>query len=81
VLVEASEVSSSHRNTMSVEKLKELDRNLAAVVEPIAETNDRDHAIGTCGDDVHHDIDQLGHGFTREEVILRNLVELAHPSE
>src|SRR5690606_20787033 len=66
---------------MAVEKFKDLDRNLAAAVKPVAQQRRGKLPVGTRFGEIAGNADDLGHGVAQEEVILRDLVEPAHAAE
>src|ERR1700694_710043 len=66
---------------MAVEEFQNLDRDLAAVVDPVAELRRGELAVRESGDELDDDADHIGHGLAQEEMIMRDLVGLAHAAK
>ena len=69
------------RHAVAVEEFEDLDRDLAAVVEPVAELRGGELALRGLRRDVGDDLDHLGDRVAQEEMIVRDLVDLAHAAE
>ena len=69
------------RDAVAVEEFEDLDRDLAAVVEPVAELRRGELAVRRRAPRVDGDLHHLGHGAAQEEMIVRDLVDLAHAAE
>src|SRR5215475_6124071 len=81
MLVDASNVTAAQGGAMSVEKFQDLDRNLASIVDAIAELRRAELTISGLGAAVDHDLDHLRNGTAQEKVVMRDLVDLSHPPQ
>jgi hypothetical protein len=76
VFVDAAKVTTPQRHAMAIEEFKNLDRHLAAVVEPIAELGGGE-AIRRFGREVGGDVRHFGDCAAKKEMIARHFVDLA----
>src|SRR5262249_48486843 len=81
MLVHAAQIAAAQRHAMTVEELENLDRNLAAVVEPIAKQRGGELTVLALGSDVAGNVDHLADRAAQEEVVVRDLVHLSHSAE
>jgi len=72
-------IAAPKRHAMSVEELEDLDRDLAAVVKPVAKFRRREFSGGTPLREFDGDRGHLGDRGAQEEMIVRNVVELPAP--
>src|SRR5215467_3212093 len=81
VLVHAAQVATAQSDAMTIEELEDLDRDLAAVIDLIAELRSRELALfsgrGQARGDLHHFRDRI----PEEEMVVRDLVDLSHPRQ
>ena len=78
--VDAAQVAAAQGDAVAVEELEDLDRHLAAVVEPVAEL--RGAEAGRCSASSSAAIaDHLADGVAQEEVVVGDLVHAAHAGE
>src|SRR5690606_27787130 len=77
--IDPAEVASSHGHAMAVKELEDLDRHLAAVVEPVAQLGGAEEPVGSV--EVGGDLRDLAHGIAQEEVVVRDLMQAAHARE
>ena len=73
-------IAMANSDPMPTEKLENLYRNLAAVVEVVAQLRHREVAIGYGGHG-HHDLDNFSDGSAQEEMIVSDLIDLAHTAD
>jgi hypothetical protein len=66
---------------VAIEKFQDLDRNLTSIVEPVAELRGGKLAVRGLRREVDCDIDHLANRAAQEEVIMRDLVDLAETAE
>ena len=77
MLVQAPKVAAAKRDAVAIEEFENLDRDFAAIVEPIAELRCRELVAVGMGGDVNHHIDHLADGRAQKEVIVGDLIDAA----
>ena len=81
VFVDAAQIAAPQRDAVTVEEFEDLDGDLAAVVEPVAEFGGGElpgrRLRRQIGGNFHH----LRHGAAKKEMIVGNLVDLAEAAE
>ena len=75
MLVDAAQIAAAKRHAMAIEKLQDLDRNLAAVVHPIAKLRGSELSKGLGLAEVDDDPDHFRHRGAKKEVVQRRLVD------
>ena len=83
VLVDPAQIAAAQGDAVAIEELQNSDRNLAAVVDPVAELGRGELGVGlsNCGAEIDDDADHLGHRLAQEEMIERDFVGLAHAAK
>src|SRR6202023_645365 len=81
MLVDAAQIAAAQGDAMAVEEFQNLDRDLAAVVDPVAELRRGELAVRRRRAEIADDADHLGHGLAQEEMIVLDLVGLAHAAK
>ena len=77
-IVDAAQIASPQRHAMPIEKLKNLDSNFAAVIEPIPKRSGSELPFRRRGREVRYDLCHFGHGAANKKMIRSNFVAL-HP--
>ena len=76
--IDAPQVAAAHGDAVAIEEFKNLDRDLAAVVDAVAELRGGERTSrGKTGNDINH----LGDGAAQEEMVVRHFIDLAHAAE
>src|ERR1041384_6501129 len=79
--VHTAQIAAAQGHAVAIEEFENLDRNLAPVVEAVAQLRGDELAfLGVCRE-VRDDLDHLGDGATQKEMVLRDLVHPAHATE
>ena len=81
MLVDAAQIAAAQGDAVAVEEFENLDRDLATVVDPVAELRRGELAVRRSGAEIDNDADHLGHGLAQKEMIVSDLVSLAHAAE
>src|SRR5262245_14491710 len=81
MLVHAAQIATAERHAMAVEEFKDLDRDLATIVETVTKKRCGELAVRALGRDVASNVHHLTDRAAQEEVIEGNLVHLSHPAE
>ena len=71
----ASQVAAACRDAVAIEELQDLDGNLAAVVEQVAQLRGAELPAGRRGGEPWEHVSNLGNGGAQEEMIGRHLIE------
>ncbi|HWA49189.1 MAG TPA: hypothetical protein VG742_12995 [Dongiaceae bacterium] len=79
VRVDAPPVAATHGEALPIEELKDLDGDLAAVVEPVAERSRVEAAIFRMDGDITGDLCHLRDRIDQEEMVQRHLIDFAAP--
>src|SRR5579862_9118757 len=81
MLIDAAQVATAQRHAVAVEKLQNLDRDLAAVVDAVTELRGGKLTTLRMGTKIDDDFYHFRNGRTHEEVIVRHFVRFTHPPE
>jgi len=81
VFVHATQITSAQRHTVAVEEFEDLDSDLAAIVEPIAEFGGGELPVRRLGCKIYGNFHHLRHGAAKEEMVVRHLVDFAETAE
>src|ERR1700730_14241775 len=81
MLCYAAQIAAAQRDAVTVEEFEYLNSDLTAVLHPIAKLRGGELPVRRAGGQVDDDPDHLGHRRARKEVVVRDLVHLAHASE
>src|SRR5208282_4922524 len=81
VLVDAAQIAAPQRDAVTVEKFEDLDGDLAAVVEPVAEFGGGELPGRRLGREIGGRFHHLRHGAAKKEMIVGHLVDLAEAGE
>ena len=81
MFVDAPQIAAPHRDAVPVEKLEDLDRDLAAVIHLIPEQRGVELSIRRFAGQLRRDLHHLGDGVAQEEVIMRHFIDTAHAAE
>ena len=79
--VQPALIAAPQCHAMAVEELKDLDRDLASIVETVAQLCGDELAVLGMRRDVGYDLNHFSDGAAQEKVIRRDLVNLAHAAE
>ena len=79
--VDPPKVSASKGHAVPVEKLQDLDRDFATIVKPIAKLRGRKLPVGSSSGKIGRYREHLRDHGAREEMIVRNFIDLAHSGE
>lgn len=79
VLVDTPQVAAADRNTVPVEKLQYLNRNFAAIVQPVAKLRGIETAVLYLRRNVAAYLHHLGDGTAQEKVVMRHFIHFTHP--
>jgi hypothetical protein len=81
MFVDAAEIAVPECDAMTVQEFKNLDRDFAAIVEPVAKLRRAELHARLPFDNVNDDCHDLGHGLAQEKVIMRYFVKPSHAAE
>lgn len=79
--VDETQIAAPQRDAMTIEKFQDLDRDLASILEPVAELRGDELAVVGMRRDIGHDPHHFGDRGAEKEVIVRDLIEAAHAAE
>src|SRR5438045_9459392 len=79
--VDPPQVAAAQRHAVAIEEFQNLDRDLAAVVDAIAELRRRELAVFGRSSKIDDDVDHLGDGAAQEEMIVRHLIDPAKAAQ
>src|SRR5581483_4082238 len=81
VLVHTAKVAAPQRYAVAVEEFEDLDRDLAAIIETVAEQRGGELAVCALGCDLAGDLHHLADRGAQKEVIVRDLVDVSHAAK
>jgi hypothetical protein len=81
MLVDATDIAAAQCDAVAIEKLENLNRNLAPVIEPVAELGGGKLTVRHPGSEADSSFDYFRHGAAEEEVIVSDLIELSHTAK
>src|SRR5262249_6563673 len=79
--VDAPQVTAARGDTVAIKELQDLDRDLAAVVEPVAQLRGAELAVRCLGGERGKQMRDLGDRGAQEEMVGRHFVKAAHAGE
>jgi hypothetical protein len=78
VFVDAPQIAAAQCNAVTIEELENLDRNLAAIVYPIAELRSAELSVRQGRAEIDDDFNHLRYARAQKEMVARNFIDFAH---